>query len=208
MNFERISERTVYMALSESIFRVEEVQRWLSYLESLNQENVIEIIPSFSGVAIEFSHFVSNDVIDRILIGYRDYNIESKVAVSSERWEIEVLYNGEDLEELAKSKSLSVQELIQIHSSVEYTVGMIGFTPGFPYLIGLPEELHTPRRTVPRRVVKRGAVAIGGVQAGIYPQDSPGGWHILGYTDFPLFNKDMQPPTPLKVGDKVKFIPS
>jgi KipI family sensor histidine kinase inhibitor len=207
MNFERISERTIYIALSDSAFRVDEVRRWVGYLESLNLGNIIEIIPSFSGVAIEFSDFVSDGVIDRILIGYINYNVSSKETFSTERWEIKVRYSGEDLEEVAKRKSLSVQELIRIHSSAEYTVGMIGFTPGFPYLIGLPQELHTPRRAVPRKLVKKGAVAIGGVQAGIYPQDSPGGWHILGYTEFPLFDMGNHPPTPFKVGDKIKFIP-
>ena len=83
---------------------------------------------------------------------------------------------------------------------------MIGFQAGFPYLGGLPENLHTPRRATPRTVVPVGSVGIGGVQTGIYPFSSPGGWQLIGYTKQALFDKNQVQPTLLQAGDTVKFI--
>jgi inhibitor of KinA len=81
----------------------------------------------------------------------------------------------------------------------------VGFTPGFPYLGGLPEALHTPRRPTPRTRVPAGAVAIGGAQTGIYPFETPGGWHLIGRTPLRLFNPQGRPPSLLQAGDRVRF---
>ena len=94
---------------------------------------------------------------------------------------IPVLYNGEDLAFVAAASRLSQAEVIERHSSARYTVAMLGFQPHFPYLLGLDSGLSLPRRAEPRKSVKAGAVAIAQDQAGIYPCDTPGGWHILGY---------------------------
>jgi inhibitor of KinA len=84
---------------------------------------------------------------------------------------------------------------------------MIGFTPGFPYLGEVPKELETPRRETPRTAVPRGSVAIAQKQTGIYSVQSPGGWHILGWTPLRLFDSGKWPPTPIEIGDLVKFFP-
>ena len=93
-----------------------------------------------------------------------------------------------------------------MHSEPIYTVYMIGFQPGFPYLGGLPESLHTPRRAVPRTLVPAGSVGIGGAQTGIYPFSSPGGWQLIGHTKQALFDKNQAKPTLLQAGDTVKFV--
>ncbi len=84
---------------------------------------------------------------------------------------------------------------------------MIGFLPGFPYLIGLDERLSIPRKHTPALKVKKGSVAIGGSQTGIYPQESPGGWHVIGYIEEELLLPDSNQKSLLKPGDKVRFIP-
>lgn len=123
--------------------------------------------------------------------------------------EIPVVYGGEwgqDLAEVAAYHGISCQEVVQRHTEPTYTVFMMGFQPGFPYLGGLPAHLHTPRRAVPRKAVPAGSVGIGGAQTGIYPFSSPGGWQIIGQTNLPLFCADQNPPTVLNAGDTVRFV--
>ena len=92
-----------------------------------------------------------------------------------------------------------------MHSKAIYSVYLIGFLPGFMYLGGLDYTLHIPRKKEPRIRVPKGSVAIGGEQTGIYPQQSPGGWNILGNTPINLFDKSKDIPCFAKPGDKVKF---
>ena len=122
--------------------------------------------------------------------------------------EIPVCYDAKfalDLAEVAASAGVSHQEVIRLHASAEYRVACVGFTPGFPYLVGLPAELATPRRSIPRTAVPAGSVAIGGAQAGIYPVDSPGGWHVIGRTPLRLFDTARDIPSLLAAGDRVRF---
>lgn len=129
---------------------------------------------------------------------------------------IKVRYNGPDLTTVAQAVDKSMDEVVRLHSSPEYTVRMMGFAPGFPYLDGLPEILHLPRRGSPRNYIRPGTVAIGGAHAGIYSVASPGGWHLLGETEMVLFNPDAARSEPLdaasifalRPGDRVRFIPT
>lgn len=118
---------------------------------------------------------------------------------------IPVIYDGADLADAARQCAISPAELIALHTSTCHTVAMIGFLPGFPYLDGLPPQLHLPRRATPRPRVAAGSVAIANAQTGIYPQESPGGWHLLGRTSVRLFDPGRQPPALLQPGDKVRF---
>ncbi|HEV3410347.1 MAG TPA: 5-oxoprolinase subunit PxpB [Chthoniobacterales bacterium] len=121
---------------------------------------------------------------------------------------IPVCYEREfalDLDAVARHTGLSPDEVVQRHSAARYVVGCVGFTPGFPYLSGLPPELATPRRTAPRTQVPAGSVGIGGAQSGIYPQVSPGGWNIIGRTPLRLFDLAQNPPALLQAGNRVRF---
>lgn len=123
--------------------------------------------------------------------------------------EIPVHYGGEfgeDLADVAKFHQTTPEDIIRRHTQATYTVFMMGFQPGFPYLGGLPENLHTPRRDVPRTRVPAGSVGIGGSQTGVYPFTSPGGWQLLGRTEMPLFDLRQNPPVLLQAGDQVRFI--
>ena len=124
--------------------------------------------------------------------------------------EIPVCYGerfAPDLADLATQCGLSIDEVIRQHSSGDYSVRMIGFSPGFPYLAGLPEQLAMPRRSSPRLRVPAGSVAIGGNQTGVYSMETPGGWHIIGRTPTKLFLPECDPPCLLRAGDRVRFIP-
>ena len=122
--------------------------------------------------------------------------------------EIPVLYGGEwgpDLEEVATSAGLEPAEAIALHASMPYRVYMLGFSPGFPYLGLLPEQLAMPRRSTPRTTVPSGSVGIADRQTGIYPIASPGGWQLIGRTPIPLYRKSASTPSLLKPGDLVRF---
>ena len=112
---------------------------------------------------------------------------------------------GPDLDYVSSVTGKSLEEIVAIHSQTIYTVFMMGFSPGFPYLGILATELEVPRKEVPRLVVPAGSVAIAGRQTGIYPFDTPGGWQIIGRTPLRLFNTDMEGLTLLKPGYRVKF---
>ena len=124
--------------------------------------------------------------------------------------DIPVVYGGEygpDLGHVASYNGLSTEEVIHIHSSVEYLVYMIGFAPGFPFMGGMDERIATSRKDSPRLSITPGSVGIAGKQTGIYPLETPGGWQIIGRTPLDLFLPDYSPPTLLQSGDKVRFIP-
>ena len=118
---------------------------------------------------------------------------------------IDVAYDGADLVDVADRCGLSVAEVIALHSGAAYMVAFCGFMPGFAYLVGLPPQLHLPRRETPRTRVPAGAVAIAAEFASVYPRESPGGWHLLGTTDAVLWNEAAEPPALLTPGTTVRF---
>jgi len=123
--------------------------------------------------------------------------------------EIPVVYGGEygpDLEGVAALTGHTPDEVVAIHSGAEYLVYFLGFSPGFPYLGGMPESIAAPRLETPRRRVPAGSVAIGGRQTGVYPMASPGGWRIIGRTPLRLFDLAADPPVLLQMGDRVRFV--
>lgn len=122
--------------------------------------------------------------------------------------EIPVCYGREfglDLANMAAHAHMTADEIIARHSAGEYTVAMLGFAPGFPYLLGLDAALHMPRRASPRTRVPPGSVAIGGVQTGIYPCELPGGWQLIGRTPLVLFDPNREPPCLLAPGNRVRL---
>lgn len=122
--------------------------------------------------------------------------------------EIPVCYAGDfgpDLVTVAAHAGLTPEAVITRHSEAGYTVAMLGFAPGFPYLLGLDPALHMRRRADPRLRVPAGSVAIGGAQTGIYPRELPGGWNLIGRTPLMLFDAHRDPPALLAPGDRVRF---
>jgi KipI family sensor histidine kinase inhibitor len=124
--------------------------------------------------------------------------------------EVPTLYGGEfgpDIAFVARHNGISVEEVIRIHSGVDYPVYMLGFTPGFPYLGGVAAAIAAPRLETPRSRVPAGSVGIAGRQTGIYPIESPGGWRIIGRTPLALFDPHRDRPALLAAGDRVRFLP-
>ncbi|WCT14582.1 5-oxoprolinase subunit PxpB [Mucilaginibacter jinjuensis] len=114
---------------------------------------------------------------------------------------------GEDLDEVADLNNLSTDEVINLHSAAIYKVYMIGFVPGFAYLGGMSAQLATPRKPTPRKIIPAGSVGIAGMQTGIYPLATPGGWQLIGRTPLTLFDATRERPALLKAGDQVVFKP-
>lgn len=127
-------------------------------------------------------------------------------AVSGRHHEVPVHYDGEDLSAVAAACGLSEQDVVRLHSGATYDVVLLGFSRGFPYLAGLPQELSLPRRATPRTRVPAGSVGIALDQCGIYPMASPGGWQLLGHTERPVFDEQCEPPNLLDIGDTVHFV--
>lgn len=125
-------------------------------------------------------------------------------------WRLPVCYDlefGIDLSEVSEQLGKSISEIIALHVQYKYTVYGIGFLPGFMYLGGLPKSLEVPRKSTPRLKVNKGSVGLASKQTGIYPQDSPGGWNIIGSCPIPLFNINKEAPCFVSVGDKIQFFP-
>lgn len=117
------------------------------------------------------------------------------------------LEGGPDLATVARETGLAEDEVVARFCAAEYTVAFIGFSPGFPYLIGLPPELELRRLAEPRTQVPAGSVAIAGPFAGVYPSATPGGWRLIGRTEEPLFDPRRDPPARFAAGDQVRFAP-
>ncbi|HEX4433025.1 MAG TPA: allophanate hydrolase subunit 1 [Frankiaceae bacterium] len=121
--------------------------------------------------------------------------------------EIEIRYDGPDLQEVADATGLDVTEVVRRHSAVEYLAAFTGFAPGFAYLTGLDPSLRLPRRSSPRPRVPPGSVAIADAFSAVYPRASPGGWHLLGSSDAILFDASRETPALLAPGSRVRFVP-
>jgi inhibitor of KinA len=190
-------------------FMLEKILNFKNYIQNNYNKQNIEVINTYNSILVIYTLAIDN-INDEILT-FKALFSEQREAVKSESiiWEIPVCYDNEfglDLEAFSSSKKLSKSEIIRRHSKPIYTVFFIGFLPGFLYLGGLDLGLSLDRKTTPSLNVKKGSVAIGGQQTGIYPQDSPGGWHCIGNSPVELFNSNKNPPCPIKAGDRVKFV--
>ncbi|MEJ2289281.1 MAG: allophanate hydrolase subunit 1, partial [Deinococcales bacterium] len=167
---------------------------------------VRDVVPGYTNLLIEVRPGTSHTRLRRWLEAAVRAVDEDGGAAQPARRTVTVRY-GEDADrgELETRLGLPWERIAALHAGALYTVAFLGFTPGFPYLLGLPHELVTPRRDSPRPRVPAGSVAIAGEQAGIYPSASPGGWWVLGRTDERLFESSAWPPTRWAAGDEVRF---
>lgn len=172
-------------------------------------EGVLETIPTYRSLLVVYdsARIRSRDLIPRLA----DVLPRPSKGVSpARRWVIPVCYGGEhgmDLEFVGGRHNLSGDEVIRIHSGAEYRVYMIGFAPGFAYLGGLPEALHTPRMDNPRTLTPARSISIGGIQAAISTMPVPSGWHMLGQTPVRTYDLTRREPFLLQTGDRVRFEP-
>ena len=120
--------------------------------------------------------------------------------------EIPVVYDGEDLPWLAERWETTVTGAVALHSGAPLRAAFCGFSPGFAYLVGLPERCHVPRRSRPRPHVPAGAVALAGEFTGVYPRRSPGGWHLIGHTEAVMWDPSRTEPALVAPGARVRFV--
>lgn len=187
-------------------------------IKSLQLPYVKDVVPAYSSLAVYYDigilfamkkvtvafQFMASS-IKKIIDQEKE---ESAVAQSNRLIQIPVCYapsKAPDITFIAAEKLLSVEEVVHIHTSMLYTVYMIGFLPGFPYMGKVDNRIFMPRKTQPRQRIEAGSVGIAGEQTGIYPLASPGGWQIIGRTPLPLFQKDSEQIALLTHGDQVQF---
>ncbi len=184
-----------------------EVVKMQYFLKENFYEEIIETVPAYYSIAVFVSKKITIGALQKkISGGFKNYS--KQFQETSNIITIPVCYEREfapDMETVANHNSLSIKEVIALHTKPLYTIYFLGFLPGFPYLGGLPKQLHTPRRSTPRTFVEKGSVAIGGGQAGIYTMDSPGGWNVIGKTPITFFNAQKAVPALLQAGDFIKF---
>lgn len=211
MDIKLVNEQSILLYFKEEISEdnYKEVDATTQYILSKNISAIKDIVPSYRAIMVNFDNELINyeELIKRLdldNIEHLDLNTKTEKRVIH----IPVLYNSEvgpDLEEVANHNDLTVEDVIDIHSSNEYLVYMLGFMPGFPFLGGLDERLHTPRRSEPRVKIDAGSVGIANNQTGLYPSDSPGGWQIIGRTPLKVFDQYSEPMTLYEAGDYIKF---
>ncbi len=179
-------------------------------LQTKNIAGIIETVPAYCTLLIHYDPLILT--FDQVTHWVWDKltQVDDSLNRKPRQLEVPTRYggaSGPDLEAVAASKGISAADVVRIHSEREYTVYMMGFTPGFPYLGTLDERLIMPRMETPRTLVKAGTVAIAGSQMGIYPLDSPGGWHLIGWTPLKLFDPTSESTFLFTPGDIVKFTP-
>jgi KipI family sensor histidine kinase inhibitor len=171
-------------------------------------------VPAYASVLVPVDPFEpgveGGSAILRDLTASTDQQALAPDADDGRLIEIPTRYGGDggpDLAEVAALHELTPRDVIDLHTSVEYGVYMLGFAPGFAYLGRVPEAIATPRRETPRTTVPAGSVGLAGEQTGIYPFDSPGGWQLIGRTDVRMWDIARDPPALLAPGDRVRFVP-
>lgn len=176
--------------------------------EVVKDPNVLDTVIAYNSLTIRYSYI--NDFSKTVAELKELYAMDRvKEKTQQKVWQIPVCYDpqfGLDLEELSKEKKLSIDEIIQLHTESNYLIHFLGFQPGFLYLDGLNSKLHTPRKANPRLRVNKGSVAIGGEQTGVYPQDSSGGWNLLGKSPINFFDISKSEPCFAKAGEFIRFV--
>lgn len=173
-------------------------------------KGIVDLVPAFCSLLVSYdprivSYQSLRTQLEKCLSMTGTVDLKQKKIVA-----IPVCYDGEyapDLAFVAEHAGLSKEEVIQIHTSKEYLIYMLGFQPGFPYLGGLDERIFTPRLSTPRTLIRAGSVGIGGEQTGLYPLASPGGWQLIGTTPVKAYNPKKTPSIPYEAGDYIRFYP-
>lgn len=192
------------------------VHRWTSAIERAGGEGaadgVLEVVPAYASLLIHYDPRLTDfaGLRSAILALSLSPDGGGEDSQSGRIVELPTTYGGEDgpdLPYIAENAGMSEAEVVEIHSSADYLVYAMGFSPGFPYLGGLDPRLAAPRLASPRTLIPAGSVGIAETQTGVYPVASPGGWRLIGRTRTPLFDPSANPPATIAPGDRVRFVP-
>ncbi|MGD8368172.1 MAG: 5-oxoprolinase subunit PxpB [Desulfobacterales bacterium] len=179
-------------------------------LEREMPAGVTEVIPTYRSLLMVYDPEKTRPVLLENVLERTEQHLDDIRIPPPKVVEIPVCYGGEfgpDIERVARSHDLTVEDVIRIHAEPDYRIYMVGFTPGFPFLGGLSEKLYTPRLESPRTKVPRGSVGIANNQTGVYPIASPGGWQLIGRTPLKLFAPERENPILYQAGDFLRFKP-
>ncbi|MDO6562168.1 5-oxoprolinase subunit PxpB [Amphritea sp. 1_MG-2023] len=187
-----------------------QVQQAVTILESELDGKLIDMVPSYASLLVIYDQLMTDHIevrrCIRKVLGQRHNsdNHEGNLVILPAYYSRE---SGPDLDALAQRADLSIDEVIKLHSEMEYRVYAIGFAPGFAYLGEVDERIAAPRLSTPRMKVPRGAIAIADRQTAVYPAVSPGGWNLIGLCPTRMFDPKASPTMPVQVGDRIKFNP-
>jgi len=185
------------------------IQAAAAAVEEALGSDLIDLVPSYASLLILFDPLRTDHMSVRQRVHRAVEQLPQTVAEQDGRCVVLPVYYateaGADLDDVASARSLSVDELIALHTGTEYRVYAIGFAPGFAYLGEIDKRLATPRLATPRKRVPRGTVAIADRQTAVYPAVSPGGWNLIGRCPLRMFDPDAEPSMPVSVGDSVRF---
>jgi KipI family sensor histidine kinase inhibitor len=176
-------------------------------LQARQDQRIRNLHPGYASLLVDFdplllTHDELSTTVEGLAVGGETGAPAPKVVTIPVCYDIEF---GPDLHDVAQHAGVPVEDVVRLHSLPTYLVYFLGFSPGFSYLGGLPEVLHTPRLPTPRPRIAGGSVGIAGGQTGIYPVDSPGGWRLIGRTPLRMFDPLATPSTRLQPGDRLKF---
>lgn len=179
-------------------------------IQKSQMPGIYEMVPTYRSLMIQYNplEIEVNKLIEKLM--EIEKALDSIDIPKPRIVEIPTIYGGEfgeDLKFVSEHNGMSEEEVIKIHSSVDYRIYMLGFSPGFPYLGGMSEKIETPRLKTPRTKIPAGSVGIAGNQTGIYPMESPGGWQLIGRTPIKLYDPKSQTPILLQAGDYLRFVP-
>jgi KipI family sensor histidine kinase inhibitor len=199
---------TINLGVTPSAELLRKVHATARALRDASHPAIHDVVPGYIAVAVFYdaSKFSYSEIAPTLLSICEQADLPGTTSAFARQHEIPVAYDGPDLAHVSAATGLSIEEVVARHAGRVYTVDLIGFVPGFAYLSELDPSLRVSRRTQPRPRVPAGSVAIAGAQTGVYPLDTPGGWHILGHTETPMFDPAHDPPAMLSAGDTVRFV--
>jgi KipI family sensor histidine kinase inhibitor len=194
-------------AILVELASVEEMVSLQTTLGSLALDGVTDVLPGARTVLVRFSPAQASAAgVAAAVRAAAQHAGEGVETASTVRTVIvPMAYDGPDLDYVAATAGLSIDEVVRRHSSRDYVVAFIGFAPGFYFLAGGDPDLQMPRRESPRTRLRRGSVGLAGEFTGIYPRQSPGGWQIIGHTEAELWDLAVQPSATLMPGTRVRF---
>ena len=200
--YHRYSEQSILIQWPQIVSNdiLDDIVVTTELIKSHFKKKVINIIPAYASLLILFDEAITTSELKEVI---KDrYN--DQIKYNSNTWHIPVCYDSEFAIDIGNF-DFSYDEVVNIHLTSTYRVFMMGFLPGFIYLGGLHPSLHLERKATPSRLIKKGSVAIGGQQTGIYPMNSPGGWHVIGNSPLDLFDMNSETPSCIKQGDRIEF---
>ncbi|MFH6770102.1 5-oxoprolinase subunit PxpB [Gaetbulibacter aquiaggeris] len=212
LSYKRFGERAILIEWPAIIDKniLKDIIHFKDQIYKKKIKQIVELKLAYNSLLIIYDSICRNFENEVKLLKKLYESLDLRHDIVSKLWKIPVCYDavfGIDLEAISMEKELSIDEIIKRHSQSTYTVYFIGFLPGFLYLGGLNKSLFVPRKATPRLKVEQGSVAIGGNQTGVYPNESPGGWNIIGNSPVSFFDVSKKTPCFSKPGDQIIFYP-